>query len=59
MTHLYTLEVRKDNSVFLYIDRELVKNGTLLSSFKPPVNPPKEIDDPTDSKPADWVDEET
>jgi hypothetical protein len=25
----------------------------------PPINPPKEIDDPTDSKPADWVDEAT
>jgi|EP01047_Picozoa_sp_COSAG01_P036379 hypothetical protein len=23
----------------------------------PSVNPPKQIDDPTDSKPEDWVDE--
>jgi len=59
MTHLYTLEVRKDNTVSLYVDSKLVKNGTLLASFNPPVNPPKEIDDPTDSKPVDWVDEET
>jgi calnexin len=29
----------------------------LLESFQPPVNPPKEIDDPTDSKPADWVED--
>lgn len=27
-----------------------------MEDFTPPVNPPKEIDDPEDSKPADWVD---
>lgn len=26
--------------------------------MQPPVNPPKEIDDPKDFKPKDWVDEE-
>lgn len=31
--------------------------GSLLEDMNPPVNPPKEIDDPTDSKPDDWVDE--
>jgi len=31
--------------------------GSLLEDFDPAVNPPKEINDPTDSKPADWVDE--
>jgi len=30
----------------------------LLEDFEPPVNPPKEIDDPEDKKPADWVDQE-
>jgi len=30
----------------------------LLEDFDPSVNPPKEIDDPTDSKPDDWIDEE-
>jgi hypothetical protein len=34
-----------------------VKSGSLLENFKPPVNPPKMIDDPEDKKPADWVDE--
>lgn len=29
----------------------------LLEDMEPPVNPPKEIDDPTDFKPDDWVDE--
>jgi hypothetical protein len=27
-----------------------------LTDFNPPVNPPKEIDDPEDKKPEDWVD---
>jgi hypothetical protein len=30
----------------------------LLEDFEPPVNPPEEIDDPEDKKPADWVDQE-
>jgi hypothetical protein len=28
-----------------------------LTDFQPPVNPSKEIDDPEDKKPSDWVDE--
>jgi calnexin len=30
-----------------------------LTDFDPPVNPPEEIDDPDDAKPADWVDDQT
>lgn len=30
-----------------------------MENFQPPVNPPKLIDDPKDSKPADWVEEAT
>lgn len=30
--------------------------GNLLEDFTPTVNPPKEIDDPEDKKPEDWVD---
>jgi len=33
-----------------------VNSGSLLEDFTPAVNPPKEIDDPEDFKPADWVD---
>jgi hypothetical protein len=33
------------------------RSGSLLEEFTPAVNPPKEIDDPKDSKPSDWVDE--
>eukprot|EP01112_Ceratiomyxa_fruticulosa_P012574 TRINITY_DN3489_c0_g3_i2.p1 TRINITY_DN3489_c0_g3~~TRINITY_DN3489_c0_g3_i2.p1 ORF type:complete len:477 (-),score=92.24 TRINITY_DN3489_c0_g3_i2:59-1489(-) len=57
-THLYTLIIRKDNTFTIMIDREVVSGGSLLQNFAPPINPSTEIDDPTDIKPADWVDEE-
>jgi calnexin len=56
-THLYTLHLRKDNSFAIYIDKKLEKEGNLLTSMQPSVNPEKIIDDPTDSKPLDWVDD--
>jgi calnexin len=56
LSHLYTLVVRPDNSFEILIDTKSVKKGNLLSDFTPAVNPPKEIDDPTDIKPTDWVD---
>ena len=55
-THMYTLIVRPDNSFDILIDGESAKKGSLLEDFEPPVNPPKEIDDPSDSKPSTWVD---
>ena len=58
LAHLYTLIVRPDNSFEIFIDGESSKTGSLLTDFDPPVNPPKEIDDPADVKPADWVDDE-
>lgn len=57
VTSLYTLIVKPDQSFQILIDGEAVKNGTLFEDFDPPVNPDKEIDDPNDTKPADWVDE--
>ena len=33
------------------------QSGSLLEEMDPPVNPSKEIDDPNDKKPEDWVDE--
>ena len=43
----------------LRMDNVEKKSASLLSDtdFKPPINPPKEIDDPNDAKPADWVDD--
>merc|ERR1719187_1345186 len=56
--HLLRLVVRPDNTFEVSIDHTLVNHGSLLDSFTPPVNPPAEIDDPTDSKPADWDERE-
>mmetsp|Transcript_41671 Transcript_41671/g.107862 ORF Transcript_41671/g.107862 Transcript_41671/m.107862 type:complete len:540 (+) Transcript_41671:69-1688(+) len=57
LTHLYGLVINPDNSFEVQIDGVAKLSGNLLTSMVPPVNPPKEIDDPADSKPSDWVDE--
>ncbi|XP_023164641.1 calnexin isoform X2 [Drosophila hydei] len=58
LPHLYQLVVRPDNSFEIRVDHKIVNEGSLLTDFKPPVNPPAEIDDPTDQKPADWDERE-
>jgi hypothetical protein len=45
-----------NNTYDVLFNGESQQKGSLLEDFKPPVNPPKEIDDPKDTKPADWVD---
>jgi hypothetical protein len=40
------------------IDGDVKSTGSLFDDFEPPFNPPAEIDDETDKKPEDWVDEE-
>ncbi|UZJ52054.1 hypothetical protein CBS101457_001374 [Exobasidium rhododendri] len=55
LSTLYTLIVRPDNTFDIMINNDSKKNGTLLETFEPAVNPEKEIDDPEDKKPADWV----
>ncbi|KAF9906683.1 hypothetical protein BX616_000657 [Lobosporangium transversale] len=57
ITSLYTLVVRPDQTFEIKINNQVMSSGSLLEDFKPPVNPPKIIDDPKDSKPTDWVDE--
>ncbi|KAK7894680.1 hypothetical protein LTR67_005419 [Exophiala xenobiotica] len=57
LTHLYTLIVKSDNTFEMLIDNKSAKNGSLLEDFAPSVNPPKEIDDASDKKPEDWVEE--
>lgn len=49
--------ISPDNTYEVLVNDESVKSGSLLEDFDPPVNPSKDIFDPTDSKPADWVDE--
>jgi calnexin len=56
-TSVYTLIVNPDQTFEILVDGESVKAGSLLEDFTPPVNPPKEIDDPKDKKPDTWVDD--
>ena len=56
-THLYTLLVKADSDFAIFVDKKEVGGGSLLTKLAPPINPPAEIDDPDDRKPADWVDE--
>ncbi|OJA11333.1 hypothetical protein AZE42_10516 [Rhizopogon vesiculosus] len=57
-TNLYTLIVNPDNTYDVLFNGESQRSGSLLEDFTPSVNPPKEIDDPEDVKPADWVDQQ-
>lgn len=56
-THLYTLKIGRNNTFEVHVDKELELKGNLLETFKPKVNPPKMIDDPSDKKPSTWVDD--
>lgn len=59
LTSLYTLIIKKDNTFEVRINGKVVKASSLLSEslFEPSFNPPAEIDDENDTKPADWVDD--
>ncbi|ETN63791.1 calnexin [Anopheles darlingi] len=56
--HLYQLIIRPDNTYTIRIDHKTINEGTLLTNFTPPVNPPAEIDDPNDHKPENWDERE-
>ena len=55
-THLFRLTVRPNNEWEVHVDDAVVNSGSLLEDMTPPINPPSEIDDPKDFKPADWDD---
>merc|ERR1711998_361075 len=55
LTHVYTLIVKPDNTFEVQIDGAKVEDGKLADGWK--FLEPKEIDDPEDKKPEDWVDE--
>lgn len=57
LSSLYTLVVRPDGTFDMLINREHVRSGSLLTDFEPALMPPREMDDPYDAKPEDWVDE--
>jgi len=54
LTHLYTLVLRPDNTFEVFVDNKSVRSGKIEEAFD--MLPPKEIKDPEQSKPADWVD---
>jgi len=53
-THLYTLHVKPDGTYEVFFDLESKAKGNLIDDWD---FPKKEIDDPEDAKPKDWVDE--
>ena len=54
--HLYKAVINADDTFSISIDDEEAFSGSLMDALEPPLTPPKEIDDPDDSKPKDWVD---
>jgi len=53
LTHLYTLVVKPDNTYEVFLDKKSKATGSMHDDWK---FPPKTKDDPSDSKPKDWVD---
>lgn len=43
-----------DSSFEILVDQTVVNSGNLLNDMSPPVNPPREIEDPNDQKPEGW-----
>jgi calreticulin len=54
-THTYTLILKPDNTFRVLIDGEEKRAGSIEEEFE--ILEPKQINDPAQSKPADWVDE--
>jgi len=54
-SHLLTLVIRPDNSYTVSVDMEEKHAGNLKDDFD--FLPPKQIKDPEQSKPSDWIDD--
>jgi calreticulin len=54
-SHLYRMILKPDNTVRVEIDEEKVYEGSIKEDWE--VLKPKEISDPDDKKPSDWVDD--
>lgn len=57
LTHTYTLAVKPDQTYEILVDGKSQASGSLLEDWD--FLPPKTIQDPSASKPADWVEEAT
>merc|ERR1719446_405987 len=54
-SHLYRMILRPDNTVRVEIDEEKIYEGSLKEDWE--LLQPKEISDPEDKKPSDWVED--
>ncbi len=54
LAHLYTLIIYQDKTFKILIDSNKKASGSLLQHFG--ILPPEEINDPSITKPVDWVD---
>merc|ERR1711948_138233 len=54
-SHLYRMALKPDNTVRVEIDEEKIYEGSIKEDWE--VLAPKEISDPEDKKPSDWVDD--
>merc|ERR1711862_611711 len=54
ISHLYRMTLKPDNTVRVEIDEEKIYEGSIKEDWE--VLKPKEIPDPEDKKPEDWVD---
>merc|ERR1711979_160128 len=54
-SHVYRMTLKPDNTVRVDIDEEKVYEGSIKEDWE--VLKPKEINDPDDKKPSDWVDD--
>merc|ERR1719161_2909373 len=54
-SHVYRMTLKPDNTVRVDIDEEKIYEGSLKEDWE--VLKPKEISDPDDKKPDDWVDD--
>lgn len=55
LTHVYTVVVNADNTYEFYLDQEKKESGKLEDDWA--FLEPKDMADPDDKKPSDWVDE--
>jgi len=54
-THTYTAVINKDNTYAIYVDGEKKQDGAIEDDWN--ILAPKQINDPAQSKPSDWVDD--
>merc|ERR1711990_430044 len=54
-SHLYRLVIKPDNTARVEIDQEKIYEGSIKDDWE--VLKAKEIDDPEDKKPSDWVED--